>query len=126
MSIMRVVADRRFLAVVVAVGVTGAGLALVAPSVVAAAIPFLIVAACPISMFVMMRSMGDNQSKSSMSPAGSTDVRAHLLDRLAAAQLEQRRLEQELARLESRDPAAVAEPPGRAPASVAASRARSS
>ena len=107
MSILRTLADWRVVAVLVAVG---AGVALLATNMVAAAIPLLLVAACPLSMVVMMRSMGSRETHASPSPDGSGDRRSQLQDQLAAKRLEQLQLEEELARLEG------ATPPGEDPA----------
>jgi hypothetical protein len=110
MSILQALADRRLLAAVAALATVGIGLALVAPSVVAAAIPLLIVAACPLSMVVMMRMMaGHEPSPSSRAEASSRDPGSLLRDRLAATRREEQRLEEELARLETADRAATAE-----------------
>ena len=121
MSILRVCADGRVVAALVAVG---AGVALFAPNLVSAAIPLLIVAACPLSMILMMRTMGDHQSKPNMDMDGFGDRRSHVEDRLAVMQLERLQLERELARLDDGDRVAPAEMRRRAPAADV--RARSS
>ena len=121
MSILRVCADWRVVAALVAVG---AGVALFAPNLVSAAIPLLIVAACPLSMILMMRTMGDHQSKPNMDMDGFGDRRSHVEDRLAVMQLERLQLERELARLDDGDRVAPAEMRRRAPAADV--RARSS
>lgn len=97
---LRTLADWRAVAVLVAVGV---GVALVAPNLISAAIPLLIVAACPLSMVVMMRSMGSHEPSPSVVPNRSRDRRDQLQEQLAAMQLEQLQLEQELARLDDVD-----------------------
>jgi hypothetical protein len=101
MSILRACADWRVVAILVAVG---AGVAVFAPNLIAAAIPLLLVAACPISMLVMMRTMGGQQSNASpkLDP-GAVDRTAQLRRQLAATRLEQQQLERELARIESAD-----------------------
>ena len=121
MGILRACADWRVVGVLVAVG---AGVALFAPNLVAAAIPLLIVAACPVSMILMMRTMGDHQPKPNMGPEGFGDRRSHLQDRLAATQLERLQLERELARLDDRDRVAPLETRRSPPAADV--RARSS
>ena len=110
---VRTLADWRVVAVLVAVG---AGVALLAPTMISAAIPLLIVAACPLSMVVMMRSMGNHEPR----PANrSRDRRGELRDRLAELQLERLQLEQELARLDDTDDRVTAEARGTAaPADV--------
>ena len=123
MSILTGLSDQRVRAVLVALAAVGTGLALFAPNMIAGAVPLLIVAACPLSMVVMMRTMGGHQSTPAMRPDGSGDRESQLRDRLAAAQLEQLGLEHELARLDDRDRAAEAEM--RAPASTVDVRARS-
>lgn len=100
MSMLRTLADWRVVAVLVALG---AGVALIAPNLIRAALPLLIVAACPLSMVVMMRSMGGHEPSPSVGPNPSRDRRSQLLDQLAATQLEQLQLEQELARLDDAD-----------------------
>ncbi|HEV8699235.1 MAG TPA: DUF2933 domain-containing protein [Candidatus Limnocylindrales bacterium] len=123
MSILTGLSDWRVRTVLIALAAVGTGLALFAPNLIAAAVPLLIVAACPLSMVVMMRTMGDHQPNPSVRPNGSVDRRSRLRDRLAAAQLDQLRLEQELARLnDGNDEAADT----RAPAPAADLRARSS
>ena len=114
MSILRACADWRVVAILVAVG---AGVAVFAPNLIAAAIPLLLIAACPLSMLVMMRTMGGQQSNASpkLDP-GAVDRPAQLREQLAATQLEQQRLERELARVESADHAASVEGRGNATA----------
>ena len=77
------------------VGLAGLALALYAPSLVAGAIPLLLVAACPVSMLVMMRSMSGHAPGrgSSATPPSASDLRHELAD-LAERQ---RRLEAQLA-----------------------------
>lgn len=110
MSILRACADWRVVAMLVAVG---AGVAVLAPNLIAAAIPLLLVAACPLSMLVMMRTMGGQQSSASprLDP-GAVDRPAQLREQLAATRLEQQHLERELARVESADRVPPADAPG--------------
>ena len=77
------------------IGFAGIALALYAPSLVAGAIPLLLVAACPVSMFVMMRSMSGHAPDrgSRATPPSASDLRHELAD-LAERQ---RRLEAQLA-----------------------------
>jgi hypothetical protein len=44
-------------------GVVGVGLYLVAPNLVAAALPFLALAVCPLAMLLMMRGMHESQGE---------------------------------------------------------------
>lgn len=107
MSILRACADWRVVAILVAVG---AGVAVFAPNLIAAAIPLLIVAACPISMLVMMRTMGgQNANASARLDPGPVDRPTQLRELLAANRLEQQLLERELARVESAEPVASIE-----------------
>ena len=101
MSILRACADWRVVAILVTVG---AGVAVFAPNLIAAAIPVLLVAVCPLSMLVMMRAMGGQQSNASPRlDLGAVDRPAQLREQLAANRLEQQQLERELARVESAD-----------------------
>lgn len=111
MHMLRTLADWRVVAVLVAVGV---GVALVAPNLISAAIPLLILAACPVSMVVMMRSMGGHEPSPSVGPNRSRDRRGQLHDQLASMQLEQLQLEQELARLDDADDRATGDARGAA------------
>lgn len=107
MSILRACLDWRVLAVLLGVG---AGVAAFAPNLIAGAIPLLIVAACPLSMLVMMWTMGRHSSGPHGTPGrGSTDTPSQLRERLAATRLEQQQLEREIARLDSADDVATAE-----------------
>ncbi len=120
MSILRACADWRVVAILVAVG---AGVAVFAPNLIAAAIPLLLVAACPLSMLVMMRTMTGQPSNPSPGPGrASGDSPSQLRGRLAVTRLEQQRLERELARLDSGDRVATAEARGNAPAADVGAR----
>lgn len=76
--------------VLVGLGVVGLGIYLVAPELVAAALPILLLAACPLSMLFMMKAMHGSQGKTQ----GDHDVRQ------AGADPSTR--EEELARLRAR------------------------
>lgn len=67
MKYLRVCLDPR---VVGAVALAGLAVVLLAPGLVAAAIPLLLVAACPLSMLVMMRAMG---GRAASGPASGGD-----------------------------------------------------
>lgn len=71
-----------------------AGLAvyLFAPNLIGAALPLLLVAACPLSMMFMMRGMSGGQSKACSTGAGAAD---------AGVEAELARLRGEVARLRS-------------------------
>lgn len=100
MTALRALADWRIVGILV---VVGAGVALFAPNLIATVFPLLIVAACPLSMVVMMRSMGGRDPGHAPGPTDSRDTRALLRDRLVATQLEQLQIQQELARLDDAD-----------------------
>lgn len=55
--------------VVASLAIVALGIYLFAPSLVAAALPLLILAACPLSMVLMMRMMSRSDDKSDGSPA---------------------------------------------------------
>ena len=84
----------------------GLAVAVVAPGLVAATIPLLLVAACPVSMFVMMRSMASHDANQAprVSPERTSDLRRELSD-LAERQ---QRLEAELALRELTSPSLAA------------------
>jgi hypothetical protein len=82
MNILRACLDWRVLTGLAALGI---GIYLVAPSLMVAAIPILLVAACPLSMLLMMRAMGGQQSRPGLAlPAVGADradvLRQELLD----------------------------------------------
>ncbi len=112
MNFMRACADWRVITTLVALG---AGLAVFAPNLIGAAIPLLLVAACPLSMLVMMRTMAGHPANPSPEPVpGSDDRPSQLRARLASTRLEQDRLERELAMAEATDRIATAEARGTA------------
>lgn len=122
MNILRACADWRVLATFVAIG---AGVAVFAPNLIGAAIPFLLVAACPLSMLVMMRTMAGHPADPSPEPVpGSDDRPSQLRARLASTRLEQERLERELALAETSHRIATSE--ARGTASTADARTRPS
>ena len=94
MGILRYCLDRRVLAVL---GVIGLGTALFAPRAFGAALPVLLLAACPLSMIVMAVAMGRSRAPGPP-PSGAESIRAEL-DELAARQ---RRLERKLGATESK------------------------
>ncbi len=93
MSILRYCLDRRVLAVL---GVIALAMALFAPLALGAALPFLLVAACPLSMVVMAVAM--SRSSTPAVPSSSVESMRTELTELAERQ---RRLEGELAAAET-------------------------
>lgn len=89
MSILRYCLDRRVLAVL---GVIALAMALFAPRALGAALPVLLVAACPLSMVVMAVAM--SRSSTPAVPSSSVESMRTELTELAERQ---RRLEGELA-----------------------------
>jgi Protein of unknown function (DUF2933) len=96
MKILRACLDPR---VLLALGGVALAIFVLAPSLVLGVIPLLIVAACPLSMVVMMATMRQGQAGQAQAGAARApdDVRRELAD-LGARQ---RRLEAELAASES-------------------------
>ena len=93
MNILRYCLDRRVLAVL---GVIAIGTAIVAPRALGAALPLLLLAACPVSMVVMAVAMS-RAATPSAPPSSVESIRAELTE-LAERQ---RRLEHELAAVEN-------------------------
>lgn len=114
MNILRMCYDWR---VLTALAVLGVGIFLVAPGIAVAALPLLILAACPLSMIIMMKSMGGHQASATEAavepPTGAgSDRVAALRGELAELGRRQERLAAELAAVdaaESRQGAAPAE-----------------
>jgi hypothetical protein len=120
MNILRACADWRVIAVLVAVGI---GVAVFAPNLMAAAVPLLLVATCPLSMLVMMRTMAGHPANPSPEPVlGSDDRPSQLREQLASTRREQGRLERELALAEATDRIATADTHGITPAADAGAR----
>src|SRR5713226_5761759 len=86
-SLLGMCFDWRVLTGLAAVGV---GIWLVAPQLIAPALPILVVLICPLSMLLMARMMGSSMQRSD-SPISPTE-------RLAALEREQTRLDAEIAR----------------------------
>lgn len=91
MKFLRLCLDPR---VLLTIALGGVAVVIIAPELVAATIPLLVVAACPLSMVLMMRSMGNTSSVPNPAPGfdRTTDLRREL-DELMERQ---RRLEAEL------------------------------
>lgn len=99
MNILRACLDWRVLTGLAALG---AAVYLVAPGLIAAAVPLLLLAACPLSMLVMMKAMGDQQPKSGPEPTEpiGTDRAAALRHELAALGRRQEQVAGELRAIE--------------------------
>lgn len=98
MNILRVCYDWRVISALVAVG---GGIVLFAPGLIGAALPLLIVAACPLSMMLMMRTTGSHEQDAIASTAEPVDRAEQLRAALAASRREQQRLARELEGLEA-------------------------
>lgn len=99
MNMLRACYDWR---VITALAAVAGGVVLFAPNLIGAALPLLIVAACPLSMMLMMKTMGVHEANTS--PAGGTQSvgRAEQLRaELAATRSEQQRLVRELEDLDA-------------------------
>lgn len=74
-----------------------AGVVIFAPNLIAAALPLLFVAVCPLSMMLMMKTMGSqDQNAGPAAAAHHADHAEQLRTELAASQREQQRLAREL------------------------------
>lgn len=75
-----------------ALGAVGLALWAVAPGLAAAALPLLVLAACPLSMILMMRAMGPTAScDRDSAPDNSSDEVAKLRAEVAALRAERER-----------------------------------
>lgn len=97
MNMLRACYDRRVITALVAVG---AGVVLFAPNLVGAALPLLIVAACPLSIVLMMKTMsGQVQNVTPAVEPQPVDRAQQLRTELAGSRREQQRLVVELEEL---------------------------
>lgn len=87
--------------VITALGAVGVGVILLAPNLIGAALPLLLVAACPLSMMVMMKTMGGHQAGADPATATPADRAEQIRTELAASRLKQQRLTNELEQLDS-------------------------
>ena len=100
MNILRMCFDWR---VVTGLAAGGVGIFLVAPGIAAAALPLLILAACPLSMMLMMKSMGGaghEPPPSEAAHADGADRVTALRGELAELGRRQERLAAELATID--------------------------
>ena len=109
--------------VIAGLAVLGVGVWLWAPDLAAAALPLLLVVACPLSMLLMMRGMQDGQCSSqpatAAQPAPATMSRD---DQLVELRAQHQAIERQIAELETDDPPVRALPgPQAAEVSSAAS-----
>lgn len=106
MNMLRACYDWR---VITALAALGGGVVLFAPGLIGAALPLLIVAVCPLSMMLMMKTMGGHDQNASPAVAAQpTDRADQLRTELAASRREQLRLARELEELEAPASAAAA------------------
>jgi len=104
--------------VVAALGMVGLAIWVVAPGLIGAAVPILVLAACPLSMLFMMRGMQGAQcapastqtGQSTAAPVAREEQLADLRDRLASVQAEQDALAREIA-AQDRGQTVVERPP---------------
>lgn len=82
--------------VLAALAAVGVGVYALAPNLVAAATPLLVLALCPLSMLLMMRAMGSGSGRSCETPSNSTDTAGELAQlRAEVAALNRRQAEAE-------------------------------
>jgi len=107
MKLLRACYDPRVIAGLVAVAI---GIFLFAPGAIVVAAPFLFLAVCPLSMLVMMRTMGGMHAMDAPQPSNPAatapsmapgDRASALRLQLAAKRLEQQQLADELAQLQN-------------------------
>ncbi|MGH2588604.1 MAG: DUF2933 domain-containing protein [Dehalococcoidia bacterium] len=102
--------------------VVGVGVAVFAPNLIGVALPLLLLAACPLSMILMMRGMGGMGGKESSCATNSKQASepavtarsegaslAELKSQLAGIQAQQETITREIAHLESAQTPAVRE-----------------
>ncbi len=105
MKMLRACYDWR---VIVALGAVGVGVLLFAPNLIGGALPLLVLAACPLSMLLMMKAMGGQAPSTTMSAATKPVDRAEQLRaELAVTRREHDRLARELDDLEVTGPVTV-------------------
>ena len=102
---------------VVGLAAVGLGIWALAPNLVGAALPLLLLAACPLSMLLMMRGMQGGQcasqpaqtSQPARVPLTREERVAELKAQLTSAQVQQAAIAREIARLEAESVPAVRE-----------------
>lgn len=98
-NLLKACLDWRVITALTAVGV---GIYLLAPNLIAAALPLLLVAVCPLSMLLMMKTMRGQETNAGPAIARIPAERAERLRaELAASMREQQRLVRELEQLDA-------------------------
>ena len=106
MNLLKACYDWRVITGLAAVGI---GVFLFAPGLIGAALPLLLVAVCPLSMILMMKTMGGHEANGQPAIAANPEDRAERLRaELAASRREQQRLARELEHIEADSPTTVA------------------
>jgi len=91
--------------VIAGLAVLGVGIWLWVPNLAAAALPLLLVAACPLAMLLMMRGMQDGQCSSQPATATQTTLATSTRsEQLAELQAQHQAIGRQIAELETEDP----------------------
>jgi hypothetical protein len=94
--------------VLAALGAAGAGIYLLAPNLVAAALPFLLLAVCPLSMLLMMKVMQGSQGEAHEQQAPQvTDAGLTREEQIARLRTQQEHLADQISALERDEPRPV-------------------
>ncbi len=91
--------------VLAGVAAVGAGLLVFAPGLAAAALPFLVLAICPLSMVLMMGAMNGMGQTSPTGAVGGVQQPRNRNERLAELEMQQQALANQIAALEAEDEA---------------------
>lgn len=105
MNLLKACYDWRVITALAAVGIS---VFFLAPNLIGAALPLLLVAVCPLSMILMMKMMGGHESGQPAVAANPVDRAEGLRAELAASRREQQRLVRELEDIEADPPSTVA------------------
>ncbi len=105
--------------VIAGVAAAGVGLLVFAPGLAAAALPFLVLAICPLSMVLMMGAMnGNGMGQASPTHAAGGRQPRNRAERLAELEMQQQALADQIAALETEDDTSL----GRRPNAEAAAQ----